>query len=193
MRRRELLAGLGSVGALAAGGAIAVNGLPSMDGPSDDDSVGAAGSTETPADGDTEDSPVAPITIETIDAPGSKAGQIRLPAEGEPTFIDFFATWCSPCEAQMPALAEAHDRVGDDIRFVSVTWEGLSESEIAEWWDDNEGNWTIGRDPTAEVTARYNVPGIPYAVAIDEGGTVRWTDRGQKTADEFVAGIEQAL
>jgi thiol-disulfide isomerase/thioredoxin len=173
MRRRELLAGVGSVSALGAAGVIALRGGRSIGG-----------------DGD---APVDSVSIETIDAPGSEAGEIVLPSTEQPTFIDFFATWCGPCETQMPALAEANDRIGDEVLFISVTWEGLSDAEIAEWWAEYGGDWLLGRDRRTELNAEYSPPGIPYAVAIDESGVVRWSDRGAKSADELVSGIEHAI
>ncbi|ELY49616.1 TlpA family protein disulfide reductase [Natronorubrum sulfidifaciens] len=184
MRRREFLAGVGSVGVVAGAGAVAVYGLPS---------------TDSLRDGDGEGDRYDPLEIETIDAPGSDAGTIQVPDPDQPTFVDFFGTWCAPCIEQMPALAEANERIGDDVVFCSVTSENvgdggaLSEAELVEWWDDNDGNWTVGLDPTAELTARYLEGGYPSAVAIDASGRVQWADSGVKTADELVAGIEQAL
>lgn len=175
MRRRELLAGVGSVGILGGAAAVALGGLPSADG--------------TDGDQPTRD----PMSVETLDAPGSEAGTVDVPATGEPTFVDFFATWCDPCVAQMPALAEANERIGDDVVFLSVTAEGLSDNEIIEWWERHNGGWLLARDPTAELTARYNSPGVPYGVAIDAAGTVQWSEPGAKTADELVAGIERAI
>jgi thiol-disulfide isomerase/thioredoxin len=184
MRRRELLAGVASVGALGAAGAIAVRGLPSPSGES---------GTADSGDGEGRE----PIEIETIDAPGSSAGTISIPVTGEPTFVDFFATWCKPCKKQMPALVEAHERIGNEARFVSVTTEdvggAVSEQHVVDWWREYDGDWTVAVDSTAELAAEYNMPGFPYAVAIDASGTVQWSEGGAKTADEFVAGIERAL
>lgn len=177
MRRRELLAGVGSVGVLGAAGAVALRGVPSV---GDEPDSGGEATRE-------------PIRLETIDAPGSEAGEVALPADSQPTFIDFFATWCAPCEAQMPALAEAHERIGDEVLFVSVTTEGLPEAEIVEWWAEHDGNWLLARDPTTELAARYNPPGYPHAVATDAAGTVQWSSSGRKTADELVDGIERAI
>ena len=175
MRRRELLAGVGSVGILGAAGAVALGSVPSTGGNDGDQPTRE------------------PMSLETLDAPGSEAGTVGGPATGEPTFVDFFATWCDPCVAQMPALAEANDRVGEDVLFLSVTAEGLSDDEIVEWWERHDGEWLLARDPTAELAARYNQPGIPYGVAIDAAGTVQWSEPGAKTADELVEGIERAL
>jgi len=74
----------------------------------------------------------------------------------------------------MDALATTHDRVGDDVLFLSVTSEPvgdtISEAELAEWWDENDGDWTIGLDPTSELTSRYWGSPYPSAVAIDASG-----------------------
>lgn len=180
MRRRDVIAGVGSLGLIGTAGAVATFGLPSV-GTSDDQ----------------ESEPVEPMTVETIEAPGSQAGEVRVPAADRATFVDFFATWCDPCSAQMPALVEAHERIGDEVRFLSVTNENVGGSvtkdEVVDWWAEHDGNWTLGIDPKAELSARYSIAGIPYAVAIDASGRVQWSEAGRKSADEFVAGIERAL
>jgi len=183
MRRRELLAGVGSAAALGAGGAVALGVFPSVEtDPSGDGGSDQRGQPD-------------PIAVETIDAPGSEAGEVRIPG-AEPTFIDFFGTWCPPCIEQMPALAAANERVGDDVLFISVTTENVggsvTKAEVVEWWETHGGNWTLGIDPTAELAARYAPPGYPAAFAIEPSGAVAWSDAGVKTADELVAGIEQA-
>lgn len=183
MRRREILAGLGSAGVVVGGSAVAVYGLPSAD-----DLRGA----------ESDDEPPEPLEIETVDAPGSDAGTVEIPDLGRVTFIDLFGTWCGPCIEQMPALAEANERIGDEILFCSVTNEAvgpdgaITEAELVEWWDEHGGNWTLGLDPAAELTARYP-GGVPRGVAIDASGRVQWAESGIKTADELVSGIEQAL
>lgn len=190
MRRREALAGLASAGTVIGGGAIAVYGLPSVVDPDEG---------SDPADGDTADDADEPLTIETVDAPGSEAGEVLVPSQEQATFIDFFGTWCPPCIEQMPALAEAHDRIGDQLLFISVTNEAvgenraITEAELVDWWDEHGGNWTLGLDRRAELTERYLEGGYPSAVAIDVTGTVQWSEDGVKTADELVAGIERAL
>jgi thiol-disulfide isomerase/thioredoxin len=183
MRRRDFLAGVGSVGVVAGAGAVAVYGVPSP---------------ESLRDGGGEDGPYEPLEIETIDAPGSEAGTIQVPDPEQATFVDFFATWCGPCIDQMPALAEANERIGDEVLFYSVTNENFGDNgasptaDLADWWAEHDGNWTVGLDPTAELSARY-LDGLPRAVAIDASGRVQWSDSGVKTADELVNGIEQAL
>jgi len=182
MRRRELLAGIGSVGVLGGAGLVAIRGLPSFG---------------EEATGSENGDPPEQLTIETVDAPGSRDGSVAVPSTDRPTFIDFFGTWCPPCIEQMPALGEASDRVGDSVLFISVTTEAvgraLPEAELVDWWETHDGDWLLGVDPNAELAARYLAGGYPSAAAIDASGTVQWSDSGVKTADELVAGIEQAI
>ncbi|QKG93344.1 redoxin family protein [Halorubrum salinarum] len=179
MRRRHLLAGLASVGVLGGAGAVATGGVP--------DSLGGEEAPE----------PVEPVTIDAIDAPGSRDGEVTIPAPDRPTFVDFFGTWCPPCAEQMPALVAAHDRIGDDVLFVSVTTEpvgeAVSEETVVDWWREHDGDWLVAADVAAELAARLNVGSYPSARAIDASGRVRWATSGTHTADEFVAGIERAL
>ncbi len=182
MRRRDVLAGLGSLGVVGGGVVVAMNGLPS---PSTDSETNE---TDTTTD---------PVTIQTLDAPGSTAGEVSLPATDQPTFIDFFATWCDPCKKQMPDLAEAHERIGSDVLFISVTNENvgtsLTKEAVVDWWETHDGSWSLGIDPDQKLASQLLRGNIPYAVAMDASGTVQWSDQGRKNADQLVAGIEQAL
>ena len=179
MKRRHLLAGLASVGAIGAAGLVATGTL----------------SSSSESESETAE-PVEPTTLETIEAPGSRDGEVTIPAENRPTFVDFFGTWCPPCVEQMPALGEVADRVGDDVLFVSVTTEdvggSVSEETVAEWWRENDGDWLVAADVTAELAAKLNVGGYPTAVAIDADGRIQWSGSGVHTADELIAGIETA-
>ncbi|MFD1589372.1 TlpA family protein disulfide reductase [Halorientalis brevis] len=180
MKRRHLLAGLGSAGVLGGASLVATGAIPDA----------LDGGTDTPE-------PVEPTTLETIEAPGSRDGEVTIPADDRATFVDFFGTWCAPCVEQMPALGEAEDRLGDEVLFVSVTTEdvggSLTEETVVDWWRENDGDWLVAADVTAELAAKLNVGAYPTAVAIDATARIQWSEPGVHTADEIVAGIETAL
>jgi thiol-disulfide isomerase/thioredoxin len=206
MRRRELVAGLASAAALGGAGLLAAGATPEGFGESDPATVGDGsgdgdgGSTAgggTGSGAETGAGTVESMSIETLDAPGSRDGELTVPASDRPTFVDFFGTWCPPCAEQMPALGEANDRVGDEVLFVSVTTEpvgrSVAESTVVEWWREHDGDWLVGADPTAELAARVNLGGYPTAAVIDATGRLRWSESGIHTADELVARIEAVL
>jgi thiol-disulfide isomerase/thioredoxin len=180
MKRRNLLAGLASVGAIGGAGLVATGTIPDT----------FSNGSETPE-------PVEPTTLDTIEAPGSRDGEVTIPPDNQATFVDFFGTWCAPCVEQMPALGEAEDRIGDEVLFLSVTTEdvggSVSEETVVEWWRENDGHWLVATDVTAELAAKLNVGAYPTAVALDATGRIQWSESGIHTADEIVAGIETAL
>ncbi|QGA84341.1 TlpA disulfide reductase family protein [Halomicrobium sp. LC1Hm] len=180
MKRRDLLAGLASVGAIGGAGLVGAGTVP------DTFNTGS----ETPE-------PVEPTTLDTIEAPGSRDGEVTIPPDNQATFVDFFGTWCAPCVEQMPALGEAEDRIGDEVLFLSVTTEdvggSVSEETVVEWWRENDGDWLVAADVTAELAAKLNVGYYPTAVALDATGRIQWSEKGIHTADEIVSGIKTAL
>ncbi|MDS0293056.1 TlpA family protein disulfide reductase [Halogeometricum luteum] len=156
MRRRQLLAGLGGLGVVGGAGYVALNGVG-------------------PADG-------LPLTVRTLDAPGSTAGERTLPVPDTPTVLDLFATWCAPCTEQMESLTALHREFGDRVAFASVTNErfggGLSAADVREWWVDHDGAWTLGHDPESDLMGELGAGGLPFLAVADADGTVTWTHRG---------------
>ena len=172
MRRRDVLAGLAGAGAIGGAGVLHVVGLPIGN------KVG-----EEPAHGQ--------VTVQGVDATGSEERNVLIPAENTVTFVDLFATTCTVCQAQMPALGEAAAAF-PDVKFVSVTAERdsfVSDAELAEWWDDYDGSWQVARDDTFDLVRHYS-RATPTGVLFDATGRLRFSETGRKSADELIAAIE---
>lgn len=172
MNRRRVLAALGGL-TLAGGGLWAARG----------------GFSGTDGSG-------LPVRVETLDAPGSSAGHVRVPVPETVTVVDLFATWCAPCVEQMEALASAHETHGDDAVFVSVTNErpggALTRADLREWWRRHGGAWTIGLDPESDLMAALGASGLPYLAVADGTGTVVWEHDGVADAARIREAIEEA-
>ncbi|MFC7019632.1 MULTISPECIES: TlpA family protein disulfide reductase [Haloarcula] len=122
-----------------------------------------------------------PIRVETLDARGSTAGQALVPTPDTVTVVDLFATWCAPCDDQL-AILNAIQPEYDEVSFVSVTnerpSETLTKTDIAEWWNRNDGAWTVGSDPGSELLAAFGAGGLPYIAIADENGTIQFGHSG---------------
>jgi thiol-disulfide isomerase/thioredoxin len=149
------------------------------------------GESLTDTDNDTEQ---GPVPVETLDAPGSEAGTVTVPDSGRVTFVEFFATTCDICAAQMSAVGAAHDRIGPEVQFLSVTSEpvglSVSKSEVVSWWADNGGDWTVGVDDGTALARRYDATSVPTAVVVDAAGNVTWRHGGRIDADAIVSAVE---
>ncbi|WP_331235858.1 TlpA family protein disulfide reductase [Natronorarus salvus] len=171
MRRRDLLAGAAGLGVLGAGGTAAFG------------AFGTSGEV------------VEPATVETLDAPGSRADVLAIPTPGEVTVVEFFATWCGTCESMMPTLAEVTERAGE-VRFVSVTNEPIGASttrgDIVAWWVENDGRWPVGLDTDLELTRAFGVSVTPTTVILDAENRISRLETGRKRADEILAWIDDA-
>jgi thiol-disulfide isomerase/thioredoxin len=158
VRRRRVLAAIAGVGLTGASAWIATNGIPGRDPDS-----------------------ALPVTVETLDARGSSAGETNVPVPDTVTVVDLFATWCPPCDDQLPILDDVRQSY-PSVDFVSVTNERpsdtLTRSDIADWWNDNGGNWTLGLDPESELMAAFDASGLPYVAIVDADGSVAFADGG---------------
>jgi thiol-disulfide isomerase/thioredoxin len=172
MKRREVIAGLGSLAVVGGGAAVAFSGRDQ-------------------SNGDT----FEPLEIETLDAPGSTAGTMTVPEAGRVTVLELFATWCGVCESTMPELAQFNDAVGDEVEFLSVTNEPIgntvTRADVSEWWADHGGDWTVGVDPDLDLTTRLDAKGVPYTVVFDADNQLVWQHRGRTTAAKLEEVVEQ--
>lgn len=160
MNRRQAIAAITGLGLTGGSLWVARNGLPGMQLRSDEQ---------------------LPIRVETLDARGSTAGEAVVPTPNTVTVVDLFATWCAPCDDQLEILNAIRSEY-DDVSFISVTNERPSETltrdDIAEWWNRNDGAWTVGLDPGSELLAAFGAGGLPYIAITDENGTIEFGHSG---------------
>jgi thiol-disulfide isomerase/thioredoxin len=102
--------------------------------------------------------------------------------KGHPLWIDFFATWCPPCQAETPVLEDlyrAHAKNGLVILAISV--QETSPSDVAAYAKTYGLTYPIGFDATAAVFKTYQAYGLPTQIFIDRQGIVRDVYRGPVT------------
>lgn len=189
MRRRDLVAGLGGLAAFGVAGWHAIGDEFGERVPAGTD--GVAAETDADEDGAAE---IESVTVETLDAPYSSAGTMPVPVPETVTVIDVFATWCAGCDDQLRRLADARDRVGDDVQFVSVTNEaiggGLTREDIRKFWREHAGRWPVALDDDGMLTTRLDVRGLPHTAVADPGGRIVFAEQGVTTSDAVVSAVE---
>lgn len=168
MHRRELIAGVGSLGVLGTAAYV---------------QFGSDLFRETGDDPEHD-----PVSVDVIYSADTGIDSIALPDTGRVTFVDLFATTCSVCASQMPDLREAYATFGDEVTFLSVTAEQptvVDDEVVLDWWDEHEGTWPVARDLDWSFTRHYR-QATPTAVLFDSAGRIRWEHTGRKTTDDVV-------
>ncbi|PYZ93393.1 alkyl hydroperoxide reductase [Salipaludibacillus keqinensis] len=92
--------------------------------------------------------------------------------EGKPVVLNFFSTWCKPCEAQAPEMMQFTEEYDGDVQVFTIV---KSESKRAvERFIEKTGftDKTYVFDFDLHVSQRYGVIGQPETVIIDENGIV---------------------
>jgi len=91
---------------------------------------------------------------------------------GRVVLIDFWATWCGPCNAELPHMKKiAKEFAGQPLVIISVSW----DSDAAKWKDfinKNEMTWVQYRDADHSLSNRFGINAIPHYFTIDSDGVL---------------------
>jgi cytochrome c biogenesis protein CcmG, thiol:disulfide interchange protein DsbE len=136
---------------------------------------------------------------------GKPAPLFRGPTLAGPTFaladlrgrvvlLDFWATWCAPCLAQLPSLRHLDETMGPrGLAVVGINIEGAAARRAV---DDVVREAGL-RYPTVldegEVQRLYGAVALPHLVLIDRSGNVRRVFRGGIAEAEIAQAVEETL
>ena len=105
--------------------------------------------------------------------------------------LNFWATWCPPCKAEMPYMQQIHDQY-EDVAILAVnststelrgsTDSNKAKNKVVEFINQEGYTFPILLDADDEVITTYNaifpIMGIPTTFIIDKTGTIRYVRPG---------------
>jgi cytochrome c biogenesis protein CcmG/thiol:disulfide interchange protein DsbE len=134
--------------------------------------------------------PAPDFALRTLDG----AGSVRLAdLRGQVVVLNFWASWCSDCRVEQPALDAAWDRFRDaGVVLVGVDFQDSPSDAIA-YVAETRTTWPVLADPGSHTALAYGVYGIPETFFIGPDGRVQAKRVGALSYDQLVQEISRLL
>lgn len=135
------------------------------------------------------------VMLKSID--GTTVQSETLNNDGKPFIIDFFATWCKPCNRELSAIAEVYEdwqeETGVKIFAVSID-QAQNIHKVKPLVDQNEWEYEVLLDPNSDLLKALGGQMIPFVVVVDGNGNVvskhsGYTDGAENELIEEVRGL----
>jgi len=92
---------------------------------------------------------------------------------GKPVLINFWASWCNPCRAEMPFLQRMHEEWADKGLVILAGDIGESPSRVNKFVESFGLSFLVLLDARQEVAREYNIRSIPTTFFIDKNGKIQ--------------------
>ncbi len=147
----------------------------------------AQGCTSSPQD-------IAGIQAPDFTLTDLEGNQISLSdLRGKTVFLNFWATWCPPCRAEMPEIEAIYQEYKDrDVVVIGVDLRE-PESTVRQYVQQGGYSWTFVIDTTGAVARDYGITAIPTSIFLDSDGIIRAVNIGAMTKRAMEAKLAKAL
>ncbi len=115
---------------------------------------------------------------------------------GKPVILNFWATWCGPCQSEMPHIQEAYEQYGEDINFVLVNLtDGKRDTleGVKSFIEENGYTVPVYFDTEMKGAYSYGAYSIPLTYFMDAQGAVVSGRLGAMTREDLFDQIQVLL
>ena len=115
--------------------------------------------------------------------------------QGNVILLNFWATWCAPCRAEMPDLAELQKELGaEGLQIIGVAMDQKGKKAVAPYVAREPINYPIVIDADGTLAEQYGgVAALPTTLVIGRTGKVQQRIIGRIRADQLRGQLEDAL
>ncbi len=148
-----------------------------------------AGADRPPRAGD----PVPAYQATTLQGDTLELSSLR----GKPFLLNFWATWCTPCQEETPFLESVfRRRSSQGLRIVGVSMDnGSALDKIRAFMKKYGVTYTVLRDPTMNAMQTFGIPGLPATFLVNRHGVIQWMRFGAigPSDKDFQAALDDVL
>ncbi|HEY8462859.1 MAG TPA: TlpA disulfide reductase family protein [Bacillota bacterium] len=133
------------------------------------------------------------LDFELTGLDGKKVKLTEVIAKNRVTLVNFWATWCPPCRAELPELNRFYQRYSQ--QQIALLGVNLQEepSQVKSFVKKHRVIFPVLTDPAGQVARIYNVYAIPVTFIIDQQGIIRQIVEGATTLKVLQSKVEAVL
>ena len=121
------------------------------------------------------------------DIAGREVSTDTLTNAGRPFIIDFFATWCKPCNRELDAISEVYDdwceETGMKIFAVSID-QAQNVNKVKPLVDSHGWDYDVLLDPNGDFKRALGIQMIPFVLIVDGEGKIVYKHNGYTDGEE---------
>jgi peroxiredoxin len=132
-------------------------------------------------------------SVELKDMEGNVVNTAELGLKG-PIIISFWATWCSPCKAELNTIKDMYEdwQADTDVTLVAVSIDDEKTKNSVPMYANGKGwEYLVLLDPNGDFKRAMGVNNVPHTFIIDTDGTIRYSHNNYSPGDEME--LEEAL
>lgn len=170
--------------------AVQATPVPAETAQQDDDAQAQSGTDSAPDSAGDAEKPLAP-DFTVYDADGN---EVRLyDYLGKPIVLNFWASWCNPCQREMPDFDEKYLELGDKVQFLMINMTDGSRETVqsaADFIAEKGYSFPVLYDTDSAAAIAYGAYSIPTTYFIDADGYAVARASGTIDADTLQTGID---
>jgi cytochrome c biogenesis protein CcmG, thiol:disulfide interchange protein DsbE len=134
--------------------------------------------------------PTWPASVDALPAMDPTAFHDLIAAQkGHPVLVNIWASWCDPCIEEAPSLIAAHQKYGDQVRFIGVDAQD-DRSGATKFIGQHEVPYPSVFDPSNQIAVSYGLFSPPDTLFFDKNGTLVKTVPGLISSEDLDTNLQ---